>query len=71
MVLVGGLGAHQLDFRLGVPVGGNSFGLAGRGRGRGACLGARTNISPLGPMAGIAEVVRLGFALEAAAYPAG
>ena len=43
MVLVGGFGAYQLDFRLGVPVGGNGFCLAGRGAGHGAFLGAKTS----------------------------
>ena len=71
MVLVGGFGAHQLDFRLGVPVGGNGSGLAGRGAGHGAIVRTQKGSSAVGPMAAIAEGVRLRFALQTAFIPPG
>ena len=45
MVLVGGFGAHKLDFRLSVPLGGNVFCWTGWGTGQSAYLGAETGSS--------------------------
>ena len=69
MVLVGGFGAHQLDFRLSVPVGGNGFCWAGWGTGQSAYLGAETGSSRRPLVGGIVGWFRLLLGLQAALIP--
>ena len=65
MILVGGLGAHQLHFRLSFPVRGNGFAWAGRRTGQSACS-AETG-SYLWPLrGGIVGWFRLLWGLQAA-----
>ena len=69
MVLVGGFGAHQLDFRLSVPFGGNGFCWAGWGTGQSAPLGDETGSSRRLLVGGIVGWFRLLLGLQAALIP--
>ena len=69
MVLVGGFGAHELDFSLSVPLGGNGFCRAGWGTGQSACLGAETGSSRRPLVGGIVGWFRLLLGLHAVLIP--